>query len=179
MAVKDQTPRWQRLIKEVRFTRRKHIWHLFIRGTPIAEIAKQQNLTVEDCRYVMKSWVFRLEKADRKWEAAEAKCRELMIENRQYKLRYDLADKREFSHIQMPMRFRKLFAKKGVTTIGRLRSVTRKDLGLDFSEPAITWAILDLDRRNLTHCLTRIPRAVRRPISETAGAVKTGGTSPA
>ena len=100
----------------------------YVTGKPVDDISKRNRMNIEDTRFILWRRLRRLMKAERKWAAAEDKCRELAIENRQLLLRYAMADKRNFSHIQMPIRYRKWFEKAGVTTLGRLRAVNSEDL---------------------------------------------------
>jgi hypothetical protein len=155
VARRAQDPRYLRLAKEVQPFRERQIFVDYVTGKPVEEIAKFNRMTVEDTRYIINRRLRRLVKAERKWIAAEDKCRELAIENRQLLLRYAMADKRNFSHIKMPMRYREWFARAGVKTLGRLRAVNTEDLFRvpGFPSAAIGWAIMALDDKGLSHNL--------------------------
>lgn len=152
---RSQDPRYLRLAKEVQPFRERQMFIDYVTGKPVDDIAKRNRMTVEDTRYILNRRLRRLVKAERKWVAAEDKCRELALENRQLLLRYAMADKRNFSHIQMPMKYRKWFEKAGVTTLGRLRAVNSEELLKirRFPSAAIAWAIMALDDKGLSHNL--------------------------
>ena len=122
-------------------------------GYTYQQLADSCGKTIPDVRQAIKTEIQHLAKAREKWLAAERRCRALGMALRLVHLPAD--QDQPLESLKCPPRWLKHFQAAGVTTVNRLRSIDTEMLisRYRFPAPAIDWAIVKLDRLELSHVL--------------------------
>lgn len=156
--------------REIHHAFAKRVWLRWLRGHTASDIARDEGMTVDEIRRMIKAHIKVLVCTTFKWKRAEARCHALAMELNLLRIGKEAPPDQPIETLNVPDFWLKPLKGAGIDTVNQLRSIDAEMLLTRdrFPSGAVDWAVMKLDKLGLSHRLAH-SRPKRRSPKQTPG----------